>query len=157
MKINLEQIFREKVLPIEGKEILNNVNKGILNNPEVDFSGEIRVINDTKFNIYLEVTSSITLSCSVSLKQVAHQVDTSYQETYTIEENNEDILISDTYIDINDILVDILITEIPLRILHEDAYQGFETNGEGYNVYQDESDIKPDIKENPFYKYFNKK
>ena len=121
---------------------------GILELDKAHVKGTITKNDIDNYYINIEITGTMVLPCSVSLKPTNHDFNIKI-DGYLDEllENNEKVLKNNEFtIDIFPIIWENILMEIPIRIVNDDISDG-KLEGEGWKFITDEKDesINPEL------------
>ncbi len=129
------------------------IDKEYLKNTDIKDISKVKIKGNIKefegeYNLNLNIKCTLTLVCSISLKDVKYDINIDINEVISdnnesidIEENNK--IINNT-IDLIPIIWQNIILEVPLKVISDDV-KVENINGDGWRFITDEKVVKKDI------------
>ncbi|MDY0210726.1 MAG: hypothetical protein RBQ91_04895 [Acholeplasma sp.] len=108
--INLELDFKDR---LENQTILYDINPVIV-------TGNVSFLTQRNLHFKLEVKTTVTLPCALTLKPVLHDLSFVIEEDVSDELDSEYRIINEK-VDLAEIVWGALVCEIPLKVYAEDA------------------------------------
>ena len=130
-----------------------DIDKEYLKNTDIKDISKVKIKGNIKefegeYNLNLNIKCTLTLVCSISLKDVKYNINIDINEVISdnnesidIEENNK--IINNT-IDLIPIIWQNIILEVPLKVISDDV-KVENINGDGWRFITDEKVVKKDI------------
>ena len=152
MIINLTKLITNLSDEITFDELIN-IDKEYLENTDIKDIGPVKVVGTIKrsedvFDLNMNIKCTLTLVCSISLKDVKYDIDIDVNETIgesneyvEIEENNK--IINNT-IDLIPIIWQNIILEVPLKVISPDV-KPQNLKGDGWKFITEEEVNNKDI------------
>lgn len=118
---------------------------GIQRVKDITAKGTVLRVSDDTYHIEMNIKGTIVLLCSRSLEEVDYPVNINIDKTITegIETDEKPIILQNS-LDIFSIVWENIVTEVPLRVIKEDAT--FITKGEGWSLMEEGEKLE----DNPF-------
>lgn len=120
-------------------ELLQRSND-IISSKDVNVTGGIQKLGESKYLVLLNIKTELELRCHVSLESLEYNINVDGSEIYSniLSDEDEVTLINHDGINITDLVIDLIILNIPMKIVKK----GYE------NLYSKEKE--EEIKESPF-------
>ena len=122
-KSNTDNTFKETV---DFSEFTKN--SDIVKISPVEVVGDFEVYEGNEFVFYMEIKTTITMLCAITLEEIDVELDFDIEETLSTVKNDDFILIDGITIDLLPIIWSNIILEKPMRVVSENAYDNFELN-----------------------------
>ena len=99
----------------------------------------IKRVTDSSYKMFLKIKGTMTLPCSISLKDVLHQFDieTEVKISNNDENDEEYVKINQNNIDIISIIWQNIVLEIPLKVVSDDI-SDMPTSGDGWKIIRED-------------------
>lgn len=134
MKWSIQQLRKIQKFPYSFSIILDLSDyiksiDDILEIKEVKVIGNINRINDETYNFSYHVNAPLILQCALTLDPVEYVIDNDYDETYSLEKNDEYFLIEKNTIDLEEIVWTNILIEKPINVTLPNAYEILKSRG----------------------------
>lgn len=101
----------------------------ILDIKEVIVTGTINRINDETYNLCYHIVAPLVLQCALTLDPVEYVIENDYNETYSLEKNDEYFLIEKNTINMEEIVWSNILIEKPINVTLPNAYEILKSRG----------------------------
>ncbi len=130
----LESIEVNEEFTFEEKDIKHTSMKNL---KDVKAKGKVTRLNDSVYNVELQITGIMTLECARSLEEVDYPINIVVNQNYSEEPlEDEKRVIFQNMLDISSIVWENIVLEVPLRTIKEDAE--YLKSGEGWSIISEE-------------------
>ena len=119
-KSNTDNTFKETV---DFSEFTKN--SDIVKISPVEVVGDFEVYEGNEFVFYMEIKTTITMLCAITLEEIDVELDFDIEETLSTVKNDDFILIDGITIDLLPIIWSNIILEKPMRVVSDKATDNF--------------------------------
>lgn len=137
MKFNKSHLIENEIKTLDEVVTFKEVRPPLLALKDIHIIADI--VKDSRLiNVHFKITGVAQVSCAYTLEAVDYKLD--FSESIDISEHPKD---PDTYyiksniVDLNPIILDLIVGEIPTKVIKKGAK--LEQEGEGYRVISEES------------------
>ncbi len=134
MEINLNELYNKGRIDIDRDIILNNVVSNVIKEVKnLHISGYLKYTLSEEIEINLNVTGKMIIPDAITLDDISYALDFPIYEIY--DENSEDfqkfMKKKQNILDINEILWENIVLEVPISLTHN---SGLQAHGEGWEL-----------------------
>lgn len=115
--------------------------EGILDIKSLNVKGKIKSEFNGIYKIGFDLQCVLVLECAISLKPVEYEIETSFDEEFSLNENDDCFLINGQTLDTKEAIITNLLINKPVRVI---------SDGESFDDEDDHFEDEETVSNNPF-------
>lgn len=139
-QLNKLQLPYEFIDDVDLKDDLIGL-EGILDIKSLNVKGKIKSEFNGIYKIGFELQCVLVLECAISLKPVEYEIETSFDEEFSLNENDDCFLINGQTLDTKEAIITNLLINKPVRVI---------ADGESFEDEDDHFEDEETVSNNPF-------
>lgn len=139
-QLNKLQLPYEFIDDVDLKDDLIGL-EGILDIKSLNVKGKIKSEFNGIYKIGFDLQCVLVLECAISLKQVVYEIETSFDEEFSLNENDDCFLINGQTLDTKEAIITNLLINKPVRVI---------SDGESFDDEDDHFEDEETVSNNPF-------
>ena len=139
-QLNKLQLPYEFIDDVDLKDDLIGL-EGILDIKSLNVKGKIKSEFNGIYKIGFDLQCVLVLECAISLKPVGYEIETSFDEEFSLNENDDCFLINGQTLDTKEAVITNLLINKPVRVI---------SDGESFDDEDDHFEDEETVSNNPF-------
>ncbi len=139
-QLNKLQLPYEFIDDVDLKDDLIGL-EGILDIKSLNVKGKIKSEFNGIYKIGFDLQCVLVLECAISLKPVEYEIETSFDEEFSLNENDDCFLINGQTLDTKEAIITNLLINKPVRVI---------SDGESFDDEDDHFEDEETVSNNPF-------